>query len=450
MLTRASLRLRLMLIICLSVAALCTACGAYIVQRARQDIRGEVYAATALVEHYLDARIILARDGWRANPERVPTLELGRLSDVRHVDVLFYNAVGRLLERSGDGTPARPAAPAWFLWLIQRDFTPIPEVHHFVTFDGLAVGMLRIRADPAFEVGEIWNVARGVIGLLVVFGVLVSLLVWWAVGRALEPLRRIRIGLNELAEGRHEVRLPELDPPELGSIGQAFNRMAEALDLGVKENRRLTGRLREVQAEERARIARELHDEIGQCVTAIHADAASIRRAVGDASALAPSAAAIIEAAARIKLLVRDMLRRLRPEQVQELGLGAALAELVQRFRQRNPATECVLEIEPDAGGLRGDSAEGTYRIVQEALTNIARHARARRVRIQLGLDSQSGPEPWFSLQVSDDGAGFDVHAQPTGFGIAGMRERLAALRGNLRIDSAPGTGTRLTARMPA
>jgi len=444
-----SLRLRLMLIISALIAVLCTACGLYILQRAQQDIRGEVYSATELVEHYLDARMVLARNAWRANPDLAPSLELARLAEVRHVDVYFYNAVGTLLERSGGDAKHVSAAPKWFLWLAERHFTPIPDVRRFVTFDGLAVGMLVIRANPAFELDEIWNSARGVIGLLIVVGLLMNLLVWWAVSRALRPLSGIRAALNELAAGHLQARLPALREPELRSLGDDFNRMAQALERGTLENERLTQRLKDLQAEERSRIARELHDELGQCLTAIHADAVSIRRAAGEQAPIAPSAAAIIEVTARIKTLVRDMLRRLRPAQVQEAGLGAALDDLTDGFRQRNPGTACALQLDEAAREQRGEAADAAYRLVQEALTNAARHAQARRVEISVTRPQQAGAAV-LRLRIADDGRGFDTGASAPGLGIRGMRERLRELHGELDIDSRPGAGTCLSASIPA
>ena len=445
-----SLKLRLMLLISLMIGLLCLAAGAYLLQRAQKDVRGEVYSATELVEHYLDARMSLARARWRDNPDQMPRLELARLSDVRHVDVYFYNAVGTLLERSGAPANHRTVAPDWFTWLVQRSVEPIPDVRHFVVFDGFAVGMLRIRANPAFEIDEIWNVSRGLAGLLIAFGLVVNLLVWWAVGRALLPLSRVRQALNELSAGQFAARLPALDLPELRGVAVDFNRMAETLENSTAENRRLTHRLLQVQEEERARIARELHDEIGQCVTAIHADAVSIQRAARGQPNIEPGAAAIIEVTARIKLLVRDMLRRLHPAVVEERGLAGALAELAGQFRQRNPQTQCEVHLADGAGELRGEKAEAVFRIVQEALTNVTRHAGAHRVRIDIVLgEPREGAAPQIELRVEDDGDGFETARAPPGHGIRGMRERLSALRGSLEIRSRPRGGTRIDARLP-
>lgn len=434
-----------MLLITLLIALFCVAGGVYIVRRAHNDIRGEVYSATDLVERYLDAQLALTRIEWRNNNEPLPKLHLSRLSDVRHVDVYFYNAIGHLIETSATDPVDKPTAPFWFGWLVQRSFQPIPDVHRFVSFDGSPAGALVIHPDPAFEIDEIWNVTRGLFGLLLVFALLVNLLVWWAVSRALRPVERVRTALNALSAGKLDQRLPEFNLPELASLSDDFNRMARKLEHSTAENHRLTKRLIQTQEDERKAIARELHDEIGQCVTAIHADAATIRQtdSSGD-PVIQQSTVAIIEVATRIKQMVRGMLQRLRPTQIEELGLAMALRELTTAFTQRNPQTACTLVIDPALQDLADDTAIVMYRAIQEGLTNIARHARAGAVTIDIVKQAQR-----IVVSLCDDGAGFDSENASHGFGLLGMRERVISQEGTLSIDSTPGHGTRIIVELP-
>jgi two-component system, NarL family, sensor histidine kinase UhpB len=332
---------------------------------------------------------------------------------------------------------------------VQRSFEPIPDVRRFVAFDGLAVGALVIHADPAFEIDEIWNVTRGLLGLLGVFSLLVNALVWWAVGRALRPVDHIRKALNELSAGHLGARLPAFDLPELASLGGDFNRMAGSLQHSTLENHRLTRRLIQTQEDESKRIARELHDEIGQCVTAIHADAATIHRASASADAIVrESATAIIEVTTRIKNMVRGMLQRLRPTAIDALGLEAALRDLESAFCQRNPDVACTLDIQPSAGELKGELAMAVYRVVQEGLTNIARHAQASHVDIEIA-GSPGDASALLRIKLYDDGAGFDPAAVTEGFGLLGMRERVMGLGGAVSIDSAPRRGTQIAIELP-
>jgi two-component system, NarL family, sensor histidine kinase UhpB len=441
---RPGLNLRLMLLITALIALFCLSAGTYIVNRAQDDIRGEVYSATELIERYLEAQLKLTRNAWSLGGDAVPNLRLAQLRDVRHVEVYFYNAVGTLLESSAADRSHALAAPFWFVWLVQHSFTAIPDVRRFVDFDGFAGGVLVIHPDPAYETDEIWNVTRGLLGLLIVFSLLVNVFVWWAVGRALRPLEHVRVALKELSAGRLDARLPVFRLPELAGLSDEFNHMARTLEQSTLENHRLTRRLIQVQDEERERLARELHDEIGQCVTAIHADAFTIHRAGGATDpVILESANAIIEITTRIKGMVRGMLQRLRPTLIDRLGLEAALRELESAFRQRNPHTVCTMDVDPSASELKGDPAMAIYRIVQEAMTNVTRHAHAGRLSIQVSGQAE------LTTTVKDDGHGFDTGKITEGFGLLGMRERVLGLGGKLKIESAAGRGTAIFVELP-
>ncbi|MDR3387189.1 MAG: histidine kinase [Rudaea sp.] len=450
-----SLKLRLMLMITLLIAVVAVLGGVYIVQRAHDDIRGEVRSATMLTKRYLDAELVIAQDYWETHAATLPQLQLASLHEVRHIDVSFYDMRGRLLDSNADGEDPEATTPAWFAWLVRNSFPVLTDYQRPVLFDGLPVGLVVIHPDPAYELEEIWSVSRGLLSLLLLFFILVNALVWWAVGRAMRPVEHIRVALNRLGAGNLGARLPPLDVPELASLSGEFNHMAATLERNVLENRRLHRQVIETQEHERKHIARELHDEIGQCVTAIHADAVAIHRS-GDMqqAAARESAAAIIDVTARIKDLLRSMLRRLRPAALDELGLEVALRELIATVNQRNPELICTFRIDEPASELKGECANAIYRLVQEGLTNVVRHARAHRVSIDIGLASairglESAHALALQVVVEDDGIGFDTSAVVTGLGLVGMRERITAMDGSLHIDSAPGRGTRLSADLP-
>jgi two-component system, NarL family, sensor histidine kinase UhpB len=460
---RLSLKQRLMLLITALMALLCVAGGVYIVIRAQNDIRGEVRSATDLIQRYLRAQLAVSELSWQKNNDLLPRLELSQLHDVRHVQVFFYTNAGALLETSADAQLQKHRAPLWFSWAVQRSFAPIADSTQAVAFDGVKLGYVVIHPDPTYEMDEIWNVARGLLGLLVAFFVLVSSFIWWAVASAMRPLERVRDALQGLGAGDLTTRLPRFDLPELASLSREFNRTADTLADSTAENRRLTQRLIQTQEEERTRIAHELHDEIGQCVTAIHADAVAIQRANPDAHGGADadvreSASAIVDAAAQIKDLVRGMLQRLRPAPLGGMGLASALREQVAMFRQRNPEVVCNLHVDARAANLEGELARVVYRLVQEALTNISRHARASNVSIDVALRKldeqmlQNENMVFFEgldVTIDDDGEGFDVGVRNGGYGLAGMRERAQALGGSLHIDSRRHVGTRINARLP-
>jgi two-component system, NarL family, sensor histidine kinase UhpB len=282
-------------------------------------------------------------------------------------------------------------------------------------------------------------------------------LVWWAVAHALQPIEYILAALGELQRGHLGARLPRFGLPEMSRISVGFNHMAETLEVSVAENQRLTRRLLEMQEDERRSLARELHDEIGQCLSAIHADAAVIRNRGG--APVRESAEAIVTVTAQIKDMVRGMLQRLRPAELEGLGLEAALRELVAAFQQRNPQMNCTLRMQEGLSTLQPEMNTAAYRVIQECLTNVARHAHARRVDIEVGLGAPAagpGTAPnaeaagaSLRIAVVDDGSGFDIGAAQRGFGLMGMRERVKVLDGVCSIDSARGQGTRVSVTIP-
>ncbi len=442
------LKLRLSLLITVLVALVTLAGGAYVVQQAREDIRDEVRSTMNLTGHFLDAQLAVLQDHAIAQGQAMPLFQLTELREVRHLTVSFYDARGVLLDSNEDRGQRKAQAPAWFAWLV-RGSAPMQASRRPVVFNGVPLGELVIRPDPTYELDEIWNTSRGLLELLLTFFVLVNALIWWAVAHALRPLDYVLRALGEIERGNLTARLPAFALPEMSRISFGFNHMAETLTRSVADNHALTRQLVQMQEQEREYLARELHDEIGQCMTAIHADAVAIRNRGG--GAVHESAQSIIEAIARIKQMVRSILQRLRPGALEGSGLGAALRELTGAFRQRHPQLACALRIDDDAAELQGEVAMTLYRVVQECLTNVARHADARSVQVVLERLSagESGSAPRLRLTVSDDGRGFDERASGPGFGLRGMRERLSSLGGSCQIDASSGRGTVVIAETP-
>ncbi len=219
----------------------------------------------------------------------------------------------------------------------------------------------------------------------------------------------------------------------------------------LAENRRLSLSHVRVQEDERKQLARELHDEMGQHLNAIKIDAVSIRdwsdnRREGKWADIHAAALAIIEVTNHVQNTTRDMLRRLRPAGLDELGLAAALEHLVQQWQMRNPSARATLEVDADMDGLMESENMTCYRLVQEALNNVTRHAQARSVTIR--LQRLSGA---LVLDVVDDGVGAsnETQTRATGLGLVGMRERVEALGGEIQIGTAVGEGFRIKAVIP-
>jgi two-component system sensor histidine kinase UhpB len=266
----------------------------------------------------------------------------------------------------------------------------------------------------------------------------------------------------------------------LGLVWFGWRRWRElrwAMQVGARlaaQNRELAQRLIGLQEEERRNLARELHDELAQLVGAIKLDAQGIQRQLDGVSpnplsqspvsqnpgkdVLHINAHAIVQAADQLHALTRDLLQQLRPAGLDELGLQACVQALAERWELRH-GIECVFLPEGDLQGL-GEALDITlYRMLQEGLNNIARHANAQRVLLRLQRQADS-----VQISIEDDGIGLPLrhHAaaeateaarnaanQNTGFGLIGMRERIAALGGSLQLLPGSRGGLCLRASLP-
>jgi two-component system sensor histidine kinase UhpB len=221
-------------------------------------------------------------------------------------------------------------------------------------------------------------------------------------------------------------------------LAAAFNAMLERLEA---ERRESAGMALAVQEGERQRIARELHDEVGQTLTAMllqiqsfYADAPQPLR--GRLDELRETARSGAED-------VRRIAQRLRPEALEELGLQSALVVLSDLFAEQT-GVRVMRRIDPDLR-LSAQDELVVYRVAQEALTNIARHAHATHAELELGRDGEGE----VILRVRDDGRGFDVAGHPASYGVLGMRERAMLIDASIRIESTAASGTEVVLRVP-
>ncbi len=223
--------------------------------------------------------------------------------------------------------------------------------------------------------------------------------------------------------------------------------LAEAL----QENRRLAQENLRIQEVERKHLAWELHDELGQYLNAIKLDAVSIRDGGGDTGFSNVTSNAIIRNVDHVHRAVSDMIGRLRPVALDELGLVAAVEHCVDQWCQRIPNTRILLSVHGDFEGLAEPLTLTLYRLIQEGLTNIFKHANAPRADISLRRDRsvQTGVDE-VRLKITDDGRGMDAATRRTGFGLSGMRERVEMSGGTFVLTSEPGRGLKFEACLPA
>jgi hypothetical protein len=565
-----SLRLRINLILTALIVLFTLLTGGILVSEMRYSIREEMEAGGKVTQQLLSAVLSgMHRDALAAGyPNAVLLAFLEPLGRVRAHEIRLYDAAGRMLYESPPSAyKAGRAAPAWFTRLVAP---ALPDV-----LLDTGEGRVIISRDASRSILDAWDDLRRLLWLLVAFLVVVNVVVFFLSGRALRPVRQILAGLSEMQRGRYDVRLPRFPVREFQSVGETFNRMAQALEESHAENRRLAliakqssdaimihdlsgdisfwnpaaerlfgyaageivgrsatlltppgletevaanletirgrgvienlvtrrltrqGRVMDVllsaaplvdpstgevigeivsmrditeqkraqQAEadleqnrrltqliqtrleeERRAIARELHDELGQSMTAIRTIGAAIANRSRQDSELHASAMTIVEVAGRIYDNVHGIIRQLRPTALDNLGLREALEELVETWRERYPELAVGLTLHGDLDALGERVNITVYRVVQEGLTNIVRHAAATRAEVV--VTRRAGA---LEVEVRDNGKGLGERSQSdlARFGLMGMRERIEALAGHFEIDSRAGEGVCVRASIP-
>jgi two-component system sensor histidine kinase UhpB len=433
------------------------------------SLRLRVVAAIALV--LLTASVVgTALAGWQARlvlrEELVAALAGGRQTLTGALETLETSrnpglALNGLVEAfngnrhlvatliAADGRPAaisRPlpvrAAPDWFSALFRPDVG-------VVSLPVLAPGFRRLVLTPVFanDVAGIWAEFIALVGVLAGAFLVGALLVWLTVGRALRPLSDFSAAFVRIGSGDYGARVRQAGPLELVRLGRGVNDMAGRLAAMQEKTHALEDQLRTLQDEERADLARDLHDELGPHLFAANVDATMARRLIaeGNSAEALRQVEAISESVSHMQRLVRDILGRLRPTELIELGLRAAVDELVTFWAARHPSIRfSVLVPDDDALPMPDAARETLYRVVQEGLNNAVRHGRPGRIDIEIGRDDAGD----VFARITDDGRAADK-PQGAGFGLIGMRERVAASRGRLTITPGAG-GWSVTACLPA
>jgi signal transduction histidine kinase len=238
-----------------------------------------------------------------------------------------------------------------------------------------------------------------------------------------------------------------------------FNTLAANLDRTTSEKMELAAKLVDNQERERLDLARDLHDELAQSLSAMSAIAASIKATAAiECPALIPEANSLSQISITVMKSLRNTLRALRPPEIDDFGLAASLSTLTRdQERLADGQLKISLEIDGDLRVLPRTAASHVYRIVQEGLTNINKHAHAGQARVAVSL----GPNPeeqapparhWLALTIEDDGCGADesdLAAKGNGLGLIGMRERVTALGGTLDVIDLGDKGFKLQAMIP-
>jgi len=440
---RITLRSRVAIVLTVLLALVIVVGSIGWVRETRHSIHEEIEAASRVAEQWL---VVLIDETVRDGDEGLTRLmaHLTAVGRVRANQLEVYDAGGELRYVSPAPTyKAGRFAPSWFSALL----TPELAARDY------AAGEFHIRMvpDPSRAVLDAWDGVVAGLGwacALLVLGWVVSRA---ALDRALAPLAQIREALARGAGGDFQTRLPTYPVMEVDLLARSYNRLADSLDKTRAQNARLEedqAFSRELHArleEERRLIARELHDELGQSITAVRAIAGAIMQRSEQLPPIHGSAQAILAMTGQMQDGVRSILQRLRPGSASaEVDVGDAVRDYCALWSNHHPGIQLVLDVGTLKSPLSEKLALTVLRLLQESLTNVARHAGATQVEVSL---KQIGA--MLELRVRDNGRGFSGIAAPDRFGVLGMRERVSELQGELYFESPASGGLSVCARLP-
>ncbi|WP_372999307.1 ATP-binding protein [Marinobacter sp.] len=374
----------------------------FYVQQARHDVERELESVTGLAES-LGAPASL--------PESV-------VSGMRH-----------LSPASRAGSTPGDEVPSWFSALIAGEDSR-PVVNGW-------------KMDPADEVEEIWEGFLTISGAYAIGMALCFLALFVIVRRGMRTLASLSEAMGAISSGHLTSRLPRQGEQELDSLVCRFNSMAGALESEQQTVSRLLNELLQLQDREREHIARVLHDDLGQYLTGIRAQARSLLYDPDLGDRQKQQARDLAEHCETIQKHFRHLLQDLHPLVMEQLGLGSAIRHLTEQWQQLS-GLECRLAMDECLPEFTGEQQTHLYRFLQEALNNVSRHANASCATLAVARKDNE-----LSIEVRDDGVGNDQLPGNAGLGVRSMRERARCLGGEVRFLSRMGEGTRIRLAVP-
>jgi len=367
---------------------------------------------------------------------------LSNLEQTRHLIIQLKEPSGSIINITNNQHSAEQddSPPFWFINLVTSHY---PKAEYQIeTFDNHFLTLI-IQANPLDEITEVWHESIAFFSTLVILVLLTFLSVHLVFNKTLKAIQTIVSNLQGIEKGEYDQKLPDFNTQEYDSIAKAVNHMADVLKTTRQQNQALTQHSLEIQEEERQHLSQELHDEFGQSLTAIKVMAVTAAHEKSDTQKITAS---IIDICDHLMTVLRSMMKQLHPLILTELGLKATLDDLLIQWQSRSPDTTFTLQVDEAVDNIDKTIVIQIFRVIQESLTNIIRHANASYVSISLEINSQSDI---LELIIDDNGQGCELNNLNTGFGLQGMTERVKLLNGTFKLQSQPGQGMQVKAKIP-
>ena len=421
------------------------ATAAYVLYQADQQAILETKITAESIDKQLELQLMRINAGF-GQPERFPDFDLWKeVSTASGICISYLSANNSLRRNICNGAKITSRSwPIWFESFYQWVFHPGLEVVRPVAFNGQVHGSIIVAPSAELEIASAWQNICSLMGLSTSSTLALCLLVYFAVSRVLHPAQVIVAGLEKMEKGELSFRLPPFELDEWQRTGKAINQLAASLEQLLSERKKLALKLMNIQEEERRYLARELHDEFGQCLAAINAVAASISQtAENECPELVPEGKNISRIAHHMMESLRGLLLCLRPSDIDELGLTASLKSLVAGWNASSGGkTHYSLAVHGDLDRLPEPIPVTIFRVVQECLTNVSKHSSANDAKVTLRTVSENSSITTIELIIEDDGKTKNLPFKDSpGIGLIGIRERVTALGGRLTLKTGNPSG---------
>ncbi|NOT85219.1 MAG: histidine kinase [Methylococcaceae bacterium] len=408
--------------------------------QARTSVKQEIESSINLAVQLITLDFSQASKSPYSETDWLP--KFNALKQTRHLSIQLREPSGQLIgvtkQNQRAQTPETP--PQWFINLVKGTY---PKVERpITTFDGKQLSLI-IQANPLDEITEVWQESIAFFCTLLLLTGLTFLAVNLVFNKALKAITVIVNALKVIETGHYQQKLPEFATEEYDSIAKAINHMTDELNTAQQANRALTLHSLSIQENERQRLSQELHDELGQSLTAIKVMAVTAARKPSEVTATTDK---IVSVCDHLISVVRSMMRQLHPLVLTELGLKASVEDLLNQWAERTPGLKLTLNCPDAIDNLTPTITIQVFRVIQEALTNIVRHAEAHKASITLAITPASNT---LHLEIIDDGQGSGTTRPQAGFGLLSMRERINSLGGELSIQIKPQQGMCINASIP-
>jgi two-component system sensor histidine kinase UhpB len=317
--------------------------------------------------------------------------------------------------------------PDWFVSLLR-----IPNIAsaHPIIIRERHVGDIIFAPDLSADLLEKWFGFLAIILSGSALLVLAALSAYLTTTLALRPLEQLGAGLARMQQGDYDSKIPLLGPPEIRKSCQEANQLAKKLKRLIQDNRHLMRKIVSLQDKERRELANELHDELGPLLFAIRANAIVLSESSGDATVSDPDTPSrrLLEAAEAVQHASRRVIEGLSPLYLEELGIDKSIQTLLQNAHSSLPTLTTASQVDTRLDSLDGLVLQTIYRVVQEAVTNVIKHAQATTLNVVASVLAQT-----VTIEISDDGTGFPDNVS-LGRGLTGMSDRIRALDGTLEL----------------